>query len=101
MTIGGCDLYSGENKKIVHRHSVQSHPAFLEQVIDRVACIVISDSNAMQTFGARGCNHVFRAGDTVPGKKRMRMQIDIKWHGSNRGEVDVLQGLQSQKERGD
>src|SRR5438034_10119137 len=34
----------------------------------------------MQAFGARGCNHVFRTGDTVPGKERMRMQVDVKGH---------------------
>jgi hypothetical protein len=42
---------------------------------------MIGNSNAMQTFGACGRNHVFRTGDTVSGKKRMCMQIDFKRHG--------------------
>jgi hypothetical protein len=41
---------------------------------------MIGDSKAVQTFGARGRNHVFRTGDTVPGKKRMCMQVDVKGH---------------------
>src|SRR6267142_3367930 len=85
MAIGGCHFHSWENEKIIHRQSIQSHQAFLEEVIDRIACVVIGDSNAMQTFGARSCNHVFRTGDTVPGKKRMRVQIDVKRHGSKGG----------------
>jgi hypothetical protein len=80
MAIGGCYFHSWENEKIIDRQSVQSHQAFLEQVIDRIACVVISDSNAMQTFGARRCDHVFRTGDTVPGKKRVCVQIDVKCH---------------------
>jgi hypothetical protein len=42
---------------------------------------MIGDGNAMQTFGARGCDHVFRTGDTVSRKKRMCMQVDVKRHG--------------------
>jgi hypothetical protein len=52
----------------------------LEQVIDRITRVVIGNGDAMKTFGARGCNQVFRTGDAVPGKKRMRMQVDVKWH---------------------
>ena len=80
MTIGGRDLHSGENEKIINRQPIQSHQAFLEQVIDRIACVVIGDGNAMQTFGARGCDHVFRTGDTVPGKERVCVQVDVKCH---------------------
>src|SRR6266540_544624 len=80
MTIGGRDLDSRKNEKIVDRQPVQPHEALLEQVINRVARVVIGDGDAVQTFGARGCNQVFRAGDTVSRKKRMRMQVDIKRH---------------------
>jgi hypothetical protein len=52
----------------------------LEQVIDRIACVVIGNGNAMQTFGARGCYHVFRTGDTVPRKKRMSMKVYVERH---------------------
>jgi hypothetical protein len=41
----------------------------LEQVIDRITRVVIGNREAMQAFGASGCNHVFRTGDTVPEKK--------------------------------
>jgi hypothetical protein len=81
MAIGGCYFHSGKNEKIIDRQSVQSHQAFLEQVIDRIARVVIGNREAMQAFGASGCNHVFRTGDTVPGKKRMCMQVDVKRHG--------------------
>jgi hypothetical protein len=57
----------------------------LEEVIDRIARVVIGNSDAMQTLGARSGNHVFRTGDTVPGKKGMRMQVDVKWHGLKGG----------------
>src|SRR6267142_6560292 len=80
MAIGGCHFHSWENEKIIHRQSIQSHQAFLEQVIDRIACVVIGDCNAMQTFGARRCNHVFRTRDTVPGKERVCVQVDVKCH---------------------
>src|SRR6059058_6039974 len=78
MAVGGRYFYSRENEEIIDRQSIQSHQTFLEQVIDRIACVVIGDSNAMQTFGARCCNHIFRAGDAVPGKKRMCMQVDVR-----------------------
>jgi hypothetical protein len=81
MAIDGRHFHSRENEKIIDRQSVQSHQAFFEKIIDRIACVVIGDSNAMQTFGARGCDHVFRTGDTVPGKKGMCMQVDFKRHG--------------------
>src|SRR5207248_11795682 len=80
MAIGCCYFYSRENEKIIHRQAVQSHQAFLEQVIDRIARVVIGNGDAMQAFGACGCNHVFRTGDTVPGKERMCMQVDVKGH---------------------
>jgi methylaspartate ammonia-lyase len=41
---------------------------------------MIGDCKAMQTFGARGCDHVFRTGDTIPGKERVRVQVDVKCH---------------------
>src|ERR1043166_7070317 len=81
MSIGGGDLDSGENEKIVDWQTIEPHQAFLEQVIDRIASIVIRDSDATQTFGARGCDQIFRAGNAVTGKEQMRVQIDIKRHG--------------------
>jgi peroxiredoxin len=81
MAIRGRDLYSRENEKIIDRQAIQSHQAFLEQVIDRITCVVIGDGYAMQTFGARRRNHIFGTGDTVSGKKGMCMQVDVKRHG--------------------
>src|SRR5207244_7327881 len=75
MAIGGRHFHSWENEKIINGQSVQSHQAFLEEVIDRIARVMIGNGDAMQTFGARGCDHVFRTGDTVPRKQRMRMQV--------------------------
>ena len=46
MPVGGGHLDSRENEKIIDRQSVQSHQAFLEQVIDRIACVVIGDGDA-------------------------------------------------------
>src|SRR5436309_9408357 len=97
MTIGSRYFYSRENEEIIDRQSIQSHQTFLEQVIDRIACVVIGDSNAMQTFGARCCNHIFRAGDAVPGKKRRCMQVDVKRH---REKAILKRRLQSQKREG-
>jgi hypothetical protein len=58
---------------------------------------VIGNGDAMQTFGTRGGNQVFRTGDTVPGKKRMRVQIDVKWHGKRA--VKKLKGYKVKSER--
>ena len=69
MPVRGGHLDSRQNEKIVDRHTIKSHQAFLEQVVDRVAGVVIGDGDAIQTFCARRGDHVFRAGDTVPGKK--------------------------------
>jgi hypothetical protein len=41
---------------------------------------VISDRDPVQAFGAPGGNQVFRAGNTIAGKKSMRMEIDIERH---------------------
>src|SRR5262249_61563380 len=47
VAISGRHFHSRENKKIIDRHSVQPHQAFLQQIIDRVACVVIGNGNAM------------------------------------------------------
>jgi hypothetical protein len=95
MAVSRRDFYSRKNKEIVDGQSVQAHQAFLEKVIDHIAGVMIGDGDAVQTFGTRSRNQVFRAGNTVTGKKRMRVQVDIKWHGSNRTELKMLQALQS------
>src|SRR5437868_15462084 len=82
MAVGGRHFHSWENEKIIDRQSIQSHQALLQKVIDRIACVVIGNGKAMQTFGARSCNQIFRTGDTVPGKKGMCMQVDVKRHSS-------------------
>src|SRR5207253_3494382 len=81
MPVRGSHLDSRQNEKLVDRHSVQTHQPFLQQVIDGVTRVVIGDGDAVQTFGARGRDHIFRAGNSVTGKKRMRVQIDVKRHG--------------------
>src|SRR6266496_1333374 len=80
MTIGCRHLHAGQDQEIIDRQTVEPHQAFLEQVIDRVAGVVIGNRDAVQPFGARGSDQIFRTGNTVPGKKRMRMQIDIERH---------------------
>src|SRR5437667_905065 len=80
MAISSGHLDSRKNQKIIDWQPVKSHQAFLEQVINRVACVVISDGDAIQTFGARGRDQVFRAGNAVSGKKRMRVQVNVKRH---------------------
>src|SRR5439155_15196990 len=69
-----------KNQKIIDWHTVKSNQTFLEQVINHVACVVISDGDAIQTFGARGRDQDFRAGNAVSGKKRMRVQVNVKRH---------------------
>src|SRR6516162_5613030 len=81
MAIGSRNLDSRQYEKIVYRQAVQSHQTLLQQVIHSIAGVVIGNSDAVQTFGARGRNQIFRTGNTVSGKKRVRVQIDIKWHG--------------------
>ncbi len=80
MAVGGRHLDSRKNEKIVNGQSIESHQALLEQVIDRVTGVVIGDDNAVQALGARSRNHIFRAGNPVTGKERMRMQVDIQRH---------------------
>src|SRR6266481_9547478 len=92
MSVGGGDFDSGQNEKIVDWQTIEPHQAFLEEVIDRIASVVIRDSDATQTLGARGCDQIFRAGNAVTGKERMRVQIDIKRHG--RADVKSLRELQ-------
>jgi hypothetical protein len=81
MTVGSGDLDSRQDEKIIHWQPVQPHQTFLEHVIHSVARVVIGDSEAVQTLRARSRDQVFRAGNTVSGKKRMRVQVDIKGHG--------------------
>src|SRR2546430_5329711 len=81
MTIGGRDLDSGENGEIIDWETIQAHQTLLEQIIHSVACVVISDSGSVQAPGACGRNQIFRTGNTVSGKKRMRGKVDIKRHG--------------------
>src|SRR5205823_13494479 len=69
-----------KNDKTTDRQSSQPHQAFLEKISHRVARVVIGDGDAVQTSGARGRNQVFRAGNTVSRKKRMRVQVNVKRH---------------------
>src|SRR5438046_1736423 len=83
MPVRGRYLDSRQNEEIVDRHAVKSHQAFLEQVIDRVTGVVIGDGDPAQTFGARRGDQIFRTRNSVAGKKRVRMQIDVKRHGDS------------------
>src|SRR5438874_10392527 len=47
MPISGCDFHPRKNEKIIDGQAVQSHQSFLKQVIDRIACVVIGDGNAV------------------------------------------------------
>jgi hypothetical protein len=80
MTVGCRHLHAGQDQEIIDRQTVEPHQAFLEQVIDRVASVVISNCDSVQTFGARGSDQIFRARNTVPGKKGMCMEVDIERH---------------------
>ena len=80
VTVGGRYLDSGENEEIIDGQTVQPHQAFLKEVIDGVTRVVIGDRDPVQPFGARGGDQVFRTGNTVPGKKGMRVQVDIERH---------------------
>src|SRR5262249_38030205 len=99
MTIGGGDLYSGQKEGIIDRQTTQPHQTFLKQVIDRVAGVMIGDGDTVQTLHAGGRNQVFRARNTISGKKRMRVQIYVQRHGY--ASVKSLKELQGQKGRGE
>jgi hypothetical protein len=60
--------------------AIEAHQAFLEQISDCIAGVVIGDGETVQALGAPGGNEIFRARDAVSRKERMRMQVDIKWH---------------------
>ena len=92
MTVRGSHFDSRKNEEIVDGHAIKPHQAFLEQVVDRVTRVVICDGDPAQAFGARRGDQIFRAGNSITGKKRMRMQIDIKRHGCAR--VNRLKELQ-------
>src|SRR5207245_9631895 len=62
MAIGGRHFHSRKNEKIINRQSIESHQALLEKVIDRIACVVISNGDAMQTLGTRGFNILIASG---------------------------------------
>ena len=80
MTVRSGHLHPRQNEEIVDRQAIQSHQPFLEQIIHSVARVVIGDSDAVQTFNARSRNHIFWAGNAVSGKKRMRVEVDVKRH---------------------
>src|SRR6266487_3333483 len=80
MAISRCDFDSGQNQKIIDWLTIEPHQAFFEQISDRVAGVVIGDGDAVQAFSAPGGNQIFRTGDTDSGKKRMRVQVDVKRH---------------------
>ena len=50
MAFGGGDFDAGNDEKIIHRQSVLPHQPFLEQVVDRVAGVVIGDGNPCSPF---------------------------------------------------
>src|SRR5215217_7296805 len=81
MPIRSRHLHPWQNEEIVDRQAIQSHQTFLEQVIHSVARVVIGNRDAVQTFSLGSRNHVFRAGNTVSGKERMRVEVDVKRHG--------------------
>src|SRR5438128_972921 len=80
MAIGSGDFDARENKKVIDRLAIEPHQAFLEQIVDRIARVVIGDGEPMQTFGPGARDQIFRTGNTVAGKERVRVQVDIERH---------------------
>src|SRR5438552_398736 len=97
MAISCSHLHAGQNQEVIDRKTIEPHQTLIEQVTDSVARVVISNCYAVQPFCARGGDHVFRAGYTIPGKKRMRVQVDIERHFSEvnleRAKWKALEGL--------
>ncbi len=80
VTIGGGHFDAGQNEETIDRLAVETHQTFFEQISDRIAGVVIGNGDAVQTFGARRRDQIFRAGDAVAGKERVGMQIEIERH---------------------
>ena len=80
VTFGGGDLLPGHDEEIVDRQAVLAHQAFVEQVGDGVASVVIGDGEAVQAFRARGGDVVLRARDAITRKEGMRVQVDLEGH---------------------
>src|ERR1051326_2814917 len=78
VSVRGRYLNSRQDEKVVNRHAIKSHQAFFEQVVHRVTRVVVGDRDSAQTFRLRCRDQIFRAGNSVAGKERMRVQIDIK-----------------------
>src|SRR6267143_629482 len=82
VAIGGRDFDTGQNEKTVDRLAVDTHQTFFEHVSYRLAGVVIGHGDAVQTFRARGRDQILGTGNSVAGKKRMSVKIEIEGHWS-------------------
>src|SRR5947209_5561582 len=80
MPLGGRDFDAGNDEEAVDRPAVSAHEAFIEKITDAITRVVVGDGKAVQPFLAGRGNILFRAGNAVAGKERMRMQVDIERH---------------------
>src|ERR1700736_3092433 len=80
VAIGGGHFDAGQNEETIDRLTVETHQTFFEQISDRVTGVVIRNGDAVQTFGARRRDQIFRTGDTITREKRVAMQIEIERH---------------------
>src|SRR5205809_1037850 len=84
MALRSGDLNSRNNEETVYRESIVTHQVFPPQIIDRIASVMIGNSDAVQSFRPRARDQILRAGNTVAREKGVSMQVDIERHCATR-----------------
>src|SRR4029453_3531259 len=77
-------LDAGDDKEIIHRHSVLAHQSFFQEVGHPVVGVVIGKGETVQALRFRRGDVLLGTGDAVSRKERMRVQVDLEGHARER-----------------
>src|SRR5215472_4597720 len=80
MAFRRSDFNPRNDEEIVNRQAISSHQSFVQHVLDRVAGVVVSHGETIQTIFARCFDQLLWAADPVARKERMAMEINLQRH---------------------
>ena len=80
MPFRGRDFDTGNNEEIVDRLAVFAHQSLVDQIGDCFARVVIRDGEPVQPFLARGRDVLLGTRNSVAGKERVSVEVDLEGH---------------------
>ena len=80
MTFRSRDFDARNDEKIVNRLAILAHQSLIEKIVDRLARVVIGNGKAIQALLARRCDVLLGTRNSIAGKERMSVEVDLEGH---------------------